>query len=41
MLHLQVTDATDGTVDLTFDTVADVTSVANLVLGQMSQLGPM
>ena len=28
MLHLQVTDATDGTVDVTFDTVADVTSVA-------------
>ena len=28
MLHLQGTDATDGTVDLTSDTVADLTSVA-------------
>ncbi len=28
MLHPQGTDATDGTVDLTSDIVADVTSVA-------------
>ncbi len=28
MLHLQSTDATDGTVDLTSNTVVDLTSVA-------------